>query len=285
MSIINKFGRSIINIINYSVTLKRGRFNVKVPIVAGIGRPNTRLADAHLERIITVLVNNLVDNSCFVDIGANIGQTLIKLVSAKGPDVAYVGFEPNAAAVFYLEKLKLMNGLRNVEILPIGLSDSCTVATMFLSDVVDAGASIITGFRDNSFYNRTKRIALMKGDDVLAALGNKNVAIIKIDVEGAEIQVINGLEETLRTKRPIVLCEILPPVESFSMDVNELRISQAKELNKKISLLGYGILKISRDGHVAQVEEIAKHITEPTCDYIFVPKERIEEVISAINVA
>jgi hypothetical protein len=48
------------------------------------------------------------------------------------------------------------------------------------------------------------------GDEVLQELGVQAIAAIKLDVEGAELQVLHGLEKTLRSQRPPVIFEMLP---------------------------------------------------------------------------
>lgn len=46
----------------------------------------------------------------FLDIGVNLGLTLIKVKSVNA-DRNYIGFKPNPACVFYIEELKRINKL------------------------------------------------------------------------------------------------------------------------------------------------------------------------------
>jgi hypothetical protein len=45
-------------------------------------------------------------------------------------------------------------------------------------------------------------------DDLIGAGRVRPPTLVKIDVEGAEFGVLDGMEATLRTHRPVVLCEI-----------------------------------------------------------------------------
>jgi hypothetical protein len=48
----------------------------------------------------------------------------------------------------------------------------------------------------------------MKLDDCINKLGLKRISLIKIDVEGAEVQVIDGLRKTLKIHRPKLIVEV-----------------------------------------------------------------------------
>ena len=59
-----------------------------------------------------------VRTGVFLDIGVNLGQTLLK-VKAIDPQRPYVGFEPNPACVFYLHELISMNQIQEASIFPV----------------------------------------------------------------------------------------------------------------------------------------------------------------------
>ena len=55
-------------------------------------------------------------------------------------------------------------------------------------------------------YNKTERIKIIKGDVILRKYSN--VDLIKIDTEGYEFKVVQGLRETIKKNFPILLIEI-----------------------------------------------------------------------------
>jgi hypothetical protein len=56
----------------------------------------------------------------FVDVGANLGQTLIEFWLIDSGN-SYIGFEPNEACIEYLETLININSLDGCKIIPVGL--------------------------------------------------------------------------------------------------------------------------------------------------------------------
>ena len=64
----------------------------------------------------------------------------------------------------------------------------------------------VTGKHRSDATNVQTRI----GDEALTELGISLISVIKIDVEGAELQVLRGLSGTLRSARPPVIFEVLP---------------------------------------------------------------------------
>jgi FkbM family methyltransferase len=268
---VRSFGAKLLNNFNYSRSISS---NIKIPIIAGIGRANLRSPDKHVAHAISYLLSANQHRGTFVDVGTNIGQTLIKVASIGGIDLSYIGFEPNPSAAFYMEKLIEINGFKNASVIPIGLSNECKVVTMSLSDQVDAGASVVQGFRDANFYSASKYVSVSRGDDVLETLGIKDISILKIDFEGAETEVIIGLAGTLRSSRPFVLCEILPIVEGFSDSVNHKRLSLARQVESEIRSLEYEIFQITSDCMFVKVDDIHTGVPGSTPDYVFVPAER-----------
>jgi FkbM family methyltransferase len=188
------------------VTIGRERFKVQ-------GYHASRLnTSAGHEPFLADVVRQLLESrpGAFVDVGVNVGQTLMKVLSV-GRDRAYVGFEPQIGCCYFVDQFLRLNGLRNAMVLPIGLSDSNRILTLYSSGQYDEMASIagtddVTGKRRPDATHVQTRI----GDEVLRELGVGAISAVKIDVEGAELQVLAGLKETLREKRPPVIFEVLP---------------------------------------------------------------------------
>ena len=145
----------------------------------------------------------------FIDIGVNIGQTLIKVIGIDR-NRSYIGFEPLIACCFNVEEFIQLNNLNNATLLPIALSDSNNILTFYSRGQFDVMASLISKTKVAETEPFTSHVQARIGDEVLAELKIKEISAIKIDVEGAEFQVLQGLKETLRTKRPPVIFEVLP---------------------------------------------------------------------------
>ena len=57
----------------------------------------------------------------FVDVGVNLGQTLLKVKSIE-PGRAYTGFEASTECVHYVSELIKANQFTNVTVIPVGLA-------------------------------------------------------------------------------------------------------------------------------------------------------------------
>src|SRR3954468_12370548 len=146
----------------------------------------------------------------FIDVGANVGQTLIKVL-AIDPSRTYLGFEPQLESCFYVERFLQANSLANAHILPIALSNADGMVPLFWDQPNDTTASI---FPSHAYAPGQRRphmnwIPARVGDDLLREMGIEDVAAIKIDVEGYELEVLSGLLQTIRQKRPAVIFEVL----------------------------------------------------------------------------
>src|SRR5262249_24122108 len=137
------------------------------------------------------------------------GHTLVK-VKAVDPAREYVGFEPNPNCLAYAQHLVDVNKFSGCTIVPAGLSDKSGLMKLFLNPHVDPSATIVEGFREPARYARHILVPVYVGDDVLEDLGAREVAVVKIDVEGGELDVIRGLRRTLARSAPILFCEVLP---------------------------------------------------------------------------
>jgi len=133
-----------------------------------------------------------------VDVGANTGNHTVFFA---GPmrAASVIPFEPLPAAADVLRATVERNGLRSVDLsrLLIGVSDRAGRAGLVFSERGGLGA---TGLQSDP-----------QGDIVVATLDSMlsaPVELLKIDVEGMEMQVLSGAEETIRRWRPMIFIEV-----------------------------------------------------------------------------
>jgi FkbM family methyltransferase len=129
-----------------------------------------------------------------LDVGAHVGYyTLVSAVLA-GPRGRVVAFEPNPTNHGFLKRHVALNGCGNVEVVQAAVSDAAGTARF------DFGGGSGTGHLadQGALEVRTVRV-----DDVCAERGLAPGAM-KIDVEGAELRVLRGAEQTLRRHRPVI---------------------------------------------------------------------------------
>ena len=160
-------------------------------------------------------IKSFAADEIFWDVGANIGQFSL-LAAANG--VRVVAFEPLSSNSFVLQQNILANLSLQGDIVPlqIPLTDVSGVNQMYLP-AHHYGYSGVSFGRDvdqhrNSLQGtRTVSMLGMAAKDVLTLLGGERVAPqhIKVDVDGLEYEILQGMEDILRRKSTLsVLVEI-----------------------------------------------------------------------------
>ncbi|MEO8502787.1 MAG: FkbM family methyltransferase [Acidobacteriota bacterium] len=160
----------------------------------------------HFEAAELAMVLALVEpNATVFDIGANIGWYSMQL-ARRVPGVRLFAFEPVPKTYRLLQEHLALNGISTVRTFPYGFSDRAGEITFYVDPQGSGNASAanLTGLeRVQQVTCRVERV-----DDVAREL-EARVDFIKCDVEGAELLVFRGAEDTLRRQRPAVFVEML----------------------------------------------------------------------------
>jgi len=139
----------------------------------------------------------------FVDVGAHIGKYTI-MVGRKLSEGKIVSIEADPENFEMLKENIAFNGLKNVIALNFAAFSKDGEITLYRSvSPHTSGYSVY--LRD---HTEAINVKAMKLDDILANLGLERVDLIKIDVEGAEYDVLLGAKKTLE-KTEVVICEVI----------------------------------------------------------------------------
>ena len=170
--------------------------------------PMTLLVEGRYEPEIEQLIVAAASNEAsplLVDVGANQGFHSINFVLALGEESRSVALEPNPDVCSILEKNLSLNGIQNrVTVLQKGLDQEAGKATLMVP--------MRTGSGGGSLRNQHQEEELLGEFSVdLVTLDSLNLApsVIKIDVEGNELNVLLGSLETIRTAKPVIVIELL----------------------------------------------------------------------------
>lgn len=246
--------------------------------------PNMLASANQYERWIDDIYENILNQKkgAVLDVGVNIGQSLLKILGID-PNREYVGFEPQVGASFAVEQFLIENGLSNHIILPIALSNNRGIVKLKtrghgFGSLYSSVASIIDNFRPDDFYDYDKYIYTVPGDEIIPNLKLQSVAMIKIDVEGAELEVIEGLESTIDIYMLFILFEVLHHylvVTSEELDEELISFREARiaKIEKILRTKRYEIFQICGEREIRKVEKIKpKKIGDfRTTDYLAVP--------------
>lgn len=139
-----------------------------------------------------------------LDIGANIGCTSLLF-----GDLArkVYSFEPSPTTHRWLVQNVRIAKLNNVEPINLGLGkDAGTFELTFAPNNRSGG--FVSNLTNASEGHQVEQITIAKGDDFIREQQIAKVDFIKIDVEGFEQSVIEGLAETIAREQPIVALEL-----------------------------------------------------------------------------
>lgn len=142
---------------------------------------------------------NMLRGAC-IDAGANIGNHAV--VFANLFDQVHA-FEP-APRPFALLKLNTRD-IPNVHCHEVGLSDRTCLADLIAPRTNVGGGSVEAIVREDHLNDRD-RVSLVQLDRY-QALAGLDVGLMKIDVEGHELAVLNGAAEMLSNTRPVIVFE------------------------------------------------------------------------------
>ena len=149
---------------------------------------------------------------CVFDIGAHLGLHTL-FYSAVADQV--VSFEPAPQNYARLVDNVGLNGRTNVSTWNVALSDRSTVLD-FLDNRISQTGTLLTNAPHAQGFRKIPVQAYRLDDLDLPA-----PALIKIDCEGAEMQVLRGAAETLRKHRPVVHLEVHPLLGVSEAEVRE----------------------------------------------------------------
>ncbi|MBP5982967.1 MAG: FkbM family methyltransferase [Fluviicola sp.] len=151
---------------------------------------------------IQLLGDFLKKGSVFMDIGANIGlmSTIAsKIVGEKGRVYAV---EANPKTIEVLRHNCAINQCENIEILPIALASEKGSAILYENwNVNRGGASLISQGDEHGITVSKERL-----DDLFSQ--DSPVHLVKIDVEGFELEVLKGGVAWFKTQQPVFIIEV-----------------------------------------------------------------------------
>jgi FkbM family methyltransferase len=154
-----------------------------------------------------LLLHALREHDIFLDIGANVG--VYTLLACSVPGVHVVAFEPSSDVSYRLHENLRINGLDN----------RCSVVNQAVGRTTGAGyltrdrgtMNVLVDERHVRPHEALEPVDVVSLDSVVAEATWPAVAVVKIDVEGQELAVLEGAANLLLQARPIVLVEANDP--------------------------------------------------------------------------
>jgi FkbM family methyltransferase len=227
--------------------------------------------------IVLQLLRSVAD---FVDVGANIGwYTLVAAHALAGRGHVH-SFEPDPAHLTKLRTNVAVNRLGNVTVNDWALSDRTGTARLFLNDVNRGDNSLLP----SATRTRSATVNVARLDDY-SALSSERPLVIKIDVQGTELDVLTGARRLLETHphEVLLLCELSPTALAAGGRT-------AHQIAAFLDILGFaaalidrvhaGIIPMSWDRVVER--QLAEHASKPGEDVDIIVYRRIDGLLAPI---
>jgi FkbM family methyltransferase len=190
------------------------------------------------------LSRTLTPESSFVDIGSHAGYFLLTAagVVKKG---RLFGFEPQQGLLDQCRRSIELNGISNVDLFGVALSAATGESTLHISDASNLG---MTGLRkppgDGGGTTIVKTALL---DDFQSMIPVGKPLFVKIDVEGAELEVLKGMAGVIMDFKPMLFVELIEEqLARFGTSV--------KEAYEWLYGQGYKAFQIQSDGCLSAVK-------------------------------
>jgi FkbM family methyltransferase len=160
----------------------------------------------------------------FFDVGAHIGQ--YSLMAAEECHAVH-SFEANHLTFGALRHNVISNKLGNVTVNQCAVCDRAGTAEFYESPGDNPGAS--------SLYGKGEKVTIrtISLDSYAAEIGDRPI-VIKIDVEGAELQVLRGAKKLLSRNDVVVFAELIESLQNRAGSSREEVLKFFRELNYSV---------------------------------------------------
>lgn len=216
----------------------RHGFRLRVDLAEWIGQHIYLTGD--YERPTARLIQALArQGSTVIDVGANIGFFTLLASRSVGRAGRVLAFEPVASTCTALRTNVTLDGAVNIAVHELALSNANGTAEIHEGPGRNKGLSSLRPL-DETSGSRTVATAVF--DDL--GLADQPISLVKIDVEGAEQLVLEGMLRTLAKHRPHLIVEI---TERFLAAFGH----SATSLCELLAPLGYRASEIIEEGIAA----------------------------------
>jgi len=148
---------------------------------------------------------------CFIDIGANVGVFSVLASRWLGSSGRVIAIEPSPREMAYLRaNIALNPGGAAVSLSDFAIADVEGQTILRVADDLNGGLNTLGS--DFAYpgvpTNSEVAVSVTTLDALLTRLSVDRIDVVKIDVEGAEMRVLSGAEESLRRFGPALIVEV-----------------------------------------------------------------------------
>ncbi len=237
-------------------TVFRCRFQ---DVLFDLDSPNRSIAaamyrGAYSSLVVDAVKRYLPRGGVFIDVGANIGYLSAVAASLVGPRGQVHSFEPVPFYFQNLRRLSELNPSYSIFANPCAVGVSAGTATILITREPGQN-TLVAGYKRDAEVESTLKVSVIRLDSYIDSQRIAPVSLIKIDAEGFELPILEGLANFFSGgQRPAIICEIAPrayPLMSRTVG----------DLTEFMSQYGYSARDII-DGETPVKLQALRHVTD-----------------------
>lgn len=169
------------------------------------GDKSINVANPDYEKSIRKLFD--LKEGIFIDVGANLGKYTLFMAKKLGKNGTVISIEPECHTVDILKRNVEINNLKNVFVVGKACSSKNGKSTLYLEGTKYSGG--LHSLKKYEHHVNKTTIDTETLDSIVSRLKVKRVDLMKIDVEGSELDVLLGADKILKEYHPRIICESL----------------------------------------------------------------------------
>ena len=190
----------------------------------------------------SALIDLINKGDWIIDIGANLGEVSFLASQKVGSSGKVYSFEPDPDNYTRFDYNLSLNTFTNIVFVKKGLGDNPGKykIAMNVNEPGNNGSNSIVPDKKTDINKLAREIDVVRFDDWIAENPLDKIDLVKIDIEGFELQALKGAEMTLKKYKPIIYSEL------HDVKLREHGTS-AKELIDYLKALGYTVHSDDKD--------------------------------------
>ena len=199
--------------------------------------------------VIRALGRLLRPGMVFADAGANIGLHSVVAAHLVGPAGRVVAFEPQEELAQLVRLNATLNGLENIVVETIALGRAAMNGLLYQPSMKNDGQATLSVGPGERYVGKPRPVRIESLGERLSALGIIAADGLKIDVEGAELEVLQGLLPFVGSRPPrFVLFECNPDLLARFGASPQVLLSYLWQCGYEIRHLAMGLWRSSGPG-------------------------------------
>lgn len=215
------------------------------------------LTGSYEKGLLYVIDQLLGPGDVVVDAGANIGLISVFCCTRVGKAGLVMSFEPHPDTVSILRRNIELNKLSQAKVFDTALGSVPGTARIYSNLQINRGAASMVDFQDGAPSFEIKVEVL---DQLLAKYQISQVKLLKIDVEGFEMEVLKGAQNLIsKGDGPILVVECSTTRQNFQYSMEDLFYFLTTRQGYKIFRFAVSKEKISKLVPVDSVDMLPQH--------------------------